>query len=134
MSCTKEFKPYLRDYFAPVLRSLGFKGSGMHFRKVTANHYIYTVWVQADKWGEGCAVELGTALDFLPTTVGEIVVPNKVTVLDCEFRKWLTPPTDRQYWLYSKDASFRDIAEDMTRHFEVEECSTLVSSARSLNR
>lgn len=76
MSCTKEFKPYLRDYFAPVLRSLGFKGSGMYFRKMTTSHYIYTVWVQADKWGEGCAVELGTALDFLPITLGQTLPSN----------------------------------------------------------
>lgn len=120
MSGIKELKPYLRDHFTPVLRRLGFKGSGMHFRKVTANNYIYTVWVQADKWGEGCAVELGTALDFLPNTIGEVVVPNKVAVIDCEFRKWLTPPTDRQYWLYGKDGSFQEIAEDMARNFEVE--------------
>jgi len=61
-----DFKKLMKDYFAPIMRKHGFIGSGFNYRKIAENHYIYTVQIQADKYGEGCWIELGVTVDFLP--------------------------------------------------------------------
>ena len=55
----------LKDEFAPELRNVGFKGSGRHFRRINGE-VINAIWIQGDKYGRGCAVNLGLHLTFLP--------------------------------------------------------------------
>jgi hypothetical protein len=108
-----EFKKLMKNYFAPVLRKHGFKGSGFNYRKITGDHYIYTVQVQSYKYGVGCWVELGVTIDFLPDTVGIKINPSKVTPIDCEFRKRLDPTTNDGMWLFgnTEDEANQSIQE-----------------------
>ncbi|MBC8059049.1 MAG: DUF4304 domain-containing protein [Clostridiaceae bacterium] len=114
-----EFKKLMKNYFAPTLRKYGFKGSGFNYIKATENHYIYTVQIQSDKYGEGCWIELGVTTDFLPDTLGYTINPKKVSPLDCEFRKRLDPTINDSMWLFgeTEDKAKQSIVE-MAHEFE----------------
>ena len=114
-----EFKKIMKDSFAPVLRKYGFIGSGFKYRKITENHYIYTVLVQSNKYGEGCWIELGVTTDFLPDTLGFTITPKKVSSFNCEFRKRLTMKND-DMWLFgeTKDEANHSILQMLTE-FEI---------------
>ena len=94
----KEFYGFLRDKFAPELRKVGFKGSGRHFRRVNGE-IINAIWIQGDKHGRGCAVNLGLHLTFIPVNWQE-ELPDVATVkeIDCEFRTRLSPKNKGDYW------------------------------------
>ncbi len=94
----KKFFEYLRDEFAPELRKIGFKGSGRHFRRINGE-IINAVWIQGDKYGKGCAVNLGLHLTFLPVSwQDELPDILKVKEIDCEFRTRLSPKNKGDYW------------------------------------
>ncbi len=95
-----DFKKMLKIEFAPLLHKYGFKGNGFHYRKITVDHYIYCLWIQIDKYGEGCWMELGVTADFLPDTLGKPIDIKKVAAYDCEFRKRLSKQND-EMWLFS---------------------------------
>ncbi|PWV94443.1 uncharacterized protein DUF4304 [Paenibacillus cellulosilyticus] len=86
---TKQFRKLIKEHFAPRLHQLGFKGSDHHFVKTNDNHFIYTLVIQADKYGGSCVMEMGVHLDFLPISFNEIKPPIDITTYDCEFRKRL---------------------------------------------
>jgi hypothetical protein len=96
---TKElFFNCLKTEFAPKLRSLGFTGSGQHFRRIR-NEIIHTVNVQVNKYGGSCCVNLGLHLTFLPVAGGtQLADPKKLKATGCEFRWRLTPPDFTDYW------------------------------------
>lgn len=85
---TKDFRRLIKEHFAPKLHELGFKGTDHHFVKAN-NHFIYTLVIQADKYGGSCVMEMGVHLDFLPNSIGEFKPPLKITTYDCEFRERL---------------------------------------------
>ena len=80
---TKDFRKLIKEHFKPKINDLGFKGSDLHFVKHTEEHYIYTLVIQASKYGGSCVMEMGVHFDFLSS--------QKATVHDCEFRKRLQP-------------------------------------------
>ena len=94
----KVFAEQLKERFAPALRSIGFKGSGTHFRRVNGE-VINAIWVQSSRDGTKCAVNLGLHLAFLPVN-WKAALPNlaQIKEIDCEFRDRLAPPGTEDYW------------------------------------
>lgn len=83
---TSDFRKLIKKYLASALHELGFSGTDHHFVRVDQNHVIYTIVIQADKYGGSCVVELGVHFDFLPNSSGQFIPASKLTVYDCEFR------------------------------------------------
>lgn len=94
----KIFFGYIKDQFAPRLRSVGFAGSGFHFRRITGE-VINTVSIQRSQSGRECAVNLGLHLTFLPMCWKEELPDLKsIKETDCEFRTRLTPKGKEDFW------------------------------------
>lgn len=94
----KRFHALLRDRFAPELRKLGFKGSGIHFRRIRGD-VINAINIQGNRYGGSCAVNLGLHLAFLPLNWKD-ELPDLATIkeIDCEFRTRLAPKGKSDYW------------------------------------
>jgi len=98
MDSKTTFTNYLREHFAPLLRSTGFNGSGSNFRRIS-NDVIQCVNIQGNKYGGSCAVNLGLHLTFLPIAhTGKCPNIKTVKEVDCDFRKRLTPDDAGDYW------------------------------------
>ncbi|MBZ9685918.1 DUF4304 domain-containing protein [Clostridium estertheticum] len=97
-----ELKKLIKNNFAPILREFGFKGSGFSFRRVTNNHYIYVITVQANRQGGSYCIEMGVYIDFIPNSLGQKNLPSRVTAYDCEFNKRLSPKGIDYWWKYGK--------------------------------
>ena len=94
----KIFFGYIKDQFAPRLRSVGFAGSGFHFRRITGE-VINTVSIQRSQSGRECAVNLGLHLTFLPMCWKEELPDLKsIKETDCEFSTRLTPKGKEDFW------------------------------------
>lgn len=93
------FYTQLKESFFPVLRNLGFKGSGQNFRRISGE-MIHTINIQNNKYGGSCCVNLGLHLTFLPVSWSADQMPDskKVKAVDCEFRKRLAPGGKNDYW------------------------------------
>ena len=92
------FAEQLKERFAPALRSIGFKGSGAHFRR-TRGEIVNAIWIQGSRDGTKCTVNLGLHLTFLPVNwQDELPNPAKIKEIDCEFRDRLAPPGMQDYW------------------------------------
>jgi hypothetical protein len=85
----------LRDYFAPVIRAAGFKGSGRNFWRVT-DAFALVVNVQGSMSGGRFAVNLG--LQPLLLLDEE---PRKLKEYRCDFRQRLSENDCDQWWRYS---------------------------------
>lgn len=86
---TLDFRKLLKVHLKPKLNELGFLGIDHHFRKYSEEHFIFTLVIQANKYGGSCIMEIGVHLDFLPTLTNERPDFNRITTYDCEFRKRL---------------------------------------------
>jgi hypothetical protein len=94
----KAFATQLKERFVPALRVAGFKGSGAHFRRTTGD-VINAIWIQGNREGTKCAVNLGLHLGFLPINwKDELPDPAKIKEIDCEFRDRLAPDGLNDYW------------------------------------
>ena len=73
----------LNEIFIPVLRSLNFKGSFPHFRRLTPTRTNLLTF-QFDKWGGGFVIEIANhkAGSFI-TRWGEEITPKKVNTYLC---------------------------------------------------
>ncbi|OBZ12802.1 DUF4304 domain-containing protein [Bacillus sp. FJAT-26390] len=94
----KKFKRLLKETFEQELIKYGFNGTGGKYRTKPNNHFIYTVNIQADKYGGSCCVELGVYIDFIPNPSGVHVPLNKVSSYDCDFRWRLSDLEDEDLW------------------------------------
>lgn len=83
---TKLFRTIIKNEFKPTLNELGFTGTNHHFIKRTDNHYIFTLVIQANKYGGSCNMEMGVHLDYLLEDKN-----SNITVYDCEFRQRIQP-------------------------------------------
>lgn len=91
-----------RDNFAPVVRELGFKGSGRHFRRVDGE-FAQTVNLQGSQYGGKFAVNLGLQPVSIPNEVGETVDPKTIKEIECVFRSRLTYDARDTWWPYGDD-------------------------------
>ncbi len=92
------FYDLLKQEFAPRLREVGFKGSGIHFRRIRGE-VINTINIQGNKYGGSSAVNLGLHLSFLPLAWNnELPDLAKIREVDCEFRNRLAPGRKADYW------------------------------------
>lgn len=83
---TKKFRSLISEELKPTLNELGFVGTNHHFINRTNDHYIYTLVIQANKYGGSCIMEMGVNMDFLLDDKN-----SNITVYDCEFRKRIQP-------------------------------------------
>ena len=94
----ERFHSRLKESFFPRLRAAGFTGSGQNFRRVRGD-VIHAINIQGDKYGDGCAVNLGIHLRFLPVTWSDSLPDfSKFKEIDCEFRKRLSPEDGTDNW------------------------------------
>lgn len=91
-----------RDHFAPRLRSLGFKGSGRHFRKLDKD-FVRTVNLQGSQYGRRFVVNLGLQPLGIPNVIGEHVDPKKIKEIECAFRYRLSENGCEVWWPYTSD-------------------------------
>lgn len=82
----------------PVLRSLGFRGSGQNFRKTEAD-FVFVVNFQGSRWSERFYVNLGAQPTFIPAERDADL--RKLKEYECIFRRrvgqdwlWDLPETD----------------------------------------
>lgn len=94
----KKFKQLLKETFEQELKKHGFNGTGGKYRTKPNNHFIYTVNLQADKYGGCCCIELGVYIDFIPNPLGVHIPLNKVSSYDCDFRWRLSDLEDEDLW------------------------------------
>jgi hypothetical protein len=84
----------LKEIVVPVLRSMGFKGSLPHYRRITADK-IDLLTFQFNKYGGSFIIEIASCS---PTGIthywGKHVPPNKVTAYDTIDRIRLQPSND----------------------------------------
>lgn len=98
MNSKEIFFAVLRDEWAPLLRRLGFKGSGQRFQR-DLGQVIHVIGVQVNKYGGSCCVNLGLHLRFLPLTNNQLPAwGEKIKAEACEFQWRLTPPGHTDYW------------------------------------
>jgi hypothetical protein len=99
MDYKKRFFEILKHEFSPLLRELGFNGSGQDFRRVYSP-VIHVINIQRNKHGGSCCVNLGVHLEFLPITGSNNILPDvrNIKEFDCEFRKRLAPKKRRDHW------------------------------------
>ena len=108
----------LRDHFAPVLRAHGFKGSGRHFRRVSAGVF-QAVNIQGSMGGGMFAVNLGIHPLGLPVFLDETLDVKKARELECEFRRRLSKDGADQWWSYfDTRASVIEAAQEAADVFE----------------
>jgi len=84
------------------LRSLGFKGSGRHFRKLDKD-FIRTVNLQGSQSGGRFVVNLGLQPLGIPNAIGEHVDPKKIKEIECAFRYRLSDNGCEVWWPYTSD-------------------------------
>jgi hypothetical protein len=75
----KEMMGHLKELVIPVLRSLGFKGSMPHFRRITSQR-INLLTFQFDRYGGGFVIEIANChTDGYLNAWGSRIEPNKLT-------------------------------------------------------
>jgi hypothetical protein len=92
----------IREYFSPILREEGFRGSGRTFRRVI-NDLIQIVNIQGSVYGGRFAVNLGVQPEAVSNVLGDVPDPHKITEPECVFRRRLRESDADQWW--SHDAS-----------------------------
>lgn len=94
----RAFDSELRTRFNPVLRTLGFKGSGRNFLRVRGET-INAINIQGSRHGGSVAVNLGLHFAFLPPLWTDTPKSaNTFKEIDCDLRTRLTPKPGYDYW------------------------------------
>ncbi|HSA10939.1 MAG TPA: DUF4304 domain-containing protein [Candidatus Paceibacterota bacterium] len=98
MDSKTRFLNVLKQEFAPHVRQEGFKGSGQNFYRVSSD-LINVINVQASKWGDSYAVNLGLHPLGMPTegTASEPEAKH-LKEYECLFRTRLSKPTETDRW------------------------------------
>lgn len=94
MGQSKRFYQLLKRDFSPLLRAVGFKGSGATFRRIR-NDVIHVVNIQGSGAGDRCCVNLSLHYTFLPTTVTDL---KKLKAYDCAFRDRVHEEHESDHW------------------------------------
>ncbi|MDM1524305.1 DUF4304 domain-containing protein [Empedobacter sp. 225-1] len=89
MISSEEFKKQISKPLSEKLKELGFKGSGSNYKKENVN-FIYTIGIQANRYGGSCCVELGIHPKEIIENFGHEIDLKKLKYYDCEFRTRLT--------------------------------------------
>lgn len=87
MDARKEMNDHLARIVVPKLRSIGFKGSFPHFRRILPNR-IHLLTFQFDRYGGGFVIEIANCkAEGYTTSWGKKIEPNKITAHDLYVRK-----------------------------------------------
>jgi hypothetical protein len=106
-----------RDHLAPVIRDIGFKGSGRNYRLIT-DQFALAVNLQGSRYGTKFTVNLGVQPIAIPNVIGKAVDLKNFKEIECTFRERLTPDGRDTWWSYTDDAtSMRDAAQSAARLF-----------------
>jgi hypothetical protein len=93
----KAFFRVLSRILGPELRAQGFAGSGTTYRRLI-DPAIHVVNIQGSRYGGECCVNLGVHLRFLPTSLGDLVDPKRISEPNCEFRTRLADHGESDHW------------------------------------
>lgn len=96
-----EFKKLVTEHFAPKIRTLGWKGSGFHYRKVEANHVVKIFGLHGTWMGGTIYCETAIHFDFIPDLAGN--PHNKTTFASCIIRERLFSDKAEHYITISED-------------------------------
>lgn len=106
-----------RDHLAPVIRDIGFKGSGRNYRLVT-DQFALAVNLQGSRYGTKFTVNLGVQPIAIPNVIGKTFDLKTFKEIECAFRERLTADGRDTWWSYTDDAtSMRDAAQSAARLF-----------------
>lgn len=95
----EDFYNELNKSFFPLLRKVGFKGSGNHFRRIR-HSIVNTIWIQNNKYGGSCCINLGIHTTSLPIVLASDVPPElkSIKTHDCFLVKRLSPAGKTDNW------------------------------------
>jgi hypothetical protein len=106
-----------RDHLAPVMRDIGFKGSGRNYRLVT-DQFALAVNLQGSRYGTKFTVNLGVQPIAIPNVIGKVVDLKNFKEIECTFRDRLTTDGRDTWWSYTDDpSSMRDAAQGAAELF-----------------
>jgi hypothetical protein len=92
----------------PILREDGFRGSGSTLRRV-ADPLIHVFNIQGSSSADGCYINLGAHLAFLPSDGGGSCEAATIKEYQCAFRERLEPLDDSNgRWPYGRTQSEAD--------------------------
>ncbi|MEO1218834.1 MAG: DUF4304 domain-containing protein [Bacteroidota bacterium] len=94
-----ELKKLISTHIAPRLRELGWKGSGMHYKKINGNSpIIQVIGFQVNKYGGEFCVEVGIHPNYLPERWEGQYELKKLTHASLLIRSRLSPKMGSDYW------------------------------------
>lgn len=87
---------------SPLIRTLGFKGSGQNYRKAS-DKVVAVINFQKSSGGEQFYVNLGVQPLFVPTEADLDAEPKTIKEYNCIFRKRVDPPLEMSGWPYGSE-------------------------------
>lgn len=107
-----EFKKQISKRLSENFRTLGFNGSGFHYKLISDN-FIFTIGIQPNRYGGSCCAEFG----IQPIELVDDV--KKIKYYDCEFRtRVFDNEKGDKLWSYSKiEKENLKIADDIFQIF-----------------
>jgi hypothetical protein len=95
------FQRLLSAHLYPLLREEGFRGSGGTLRRIK-NPVVHIFHFQGSRNGDGCFLNLGAHLTFLPPEGGLEIPPERFDDAHCAFRTRINRPGTNEPWPYGE--------------------------------
>ena len=97
----KSFQRLLSAHLYPTVRDEGFRGSGATLRRI-GDPVVHIFHFQGSRHGDGCFLNLGAHLTFLPPEGGLEVPPARFDDAHCAFRTRIDRPGSSDPWPYGE--------------------------------
>jgi hypothetical protein len=97
------FRKALKKALKPILKTSGFSGTGTTWRRIN-DPLVHVFNIQGSSGGDGCYLNLGAHLSFLPSA-GKLIPAEDTLEYHCAFRDRIDPPAGTFRWAYLEDAS-----------------------------
>ncbi|MGV3757356.1 MAG: DUF4304 domain-containing protein [Verrucomicrobiota bacterium] len=102
----------------PLLRQLGFKGSGQNYRKEMPEA-VMVINFQKSTGGEQFYVNLGVQPLFVPSESSEVPAPKNIKEYECIFRRRLDTPPQMSGWPYDlSDVQLEELESKLIAAYE----------------
>lgn len=93
-----------RDHLAPVIREMGFKGSGRNYR-LAKDQFALAVNLQGSRYGGKFTVNLGIQPIVIPNAIRKTVDLKSFKEIECTFRERLSADGRDTWWSYTSEAT-----------------------------
>lgn len=99
---SKDFKLAIKEYFAPQLRTQGWKGSGFDFYK-DDSPILFVMSFIPNKYGGSFYIEVGIHYSFITDISGELFDKKNLKTYKLDFRRRLKDKQGKVEWKYPSD-------------------------------